>query len=269
MLGNAPRLLAYQPGDSFLHRLDPRTKLLGAAAIAAAVLVAGNPSSMLAAYLLGAVAGLTAAHLLPDLWRVLRPLLVLIALFGVLVTVVTPGKAITHIWILVPTIDGVHLAVRLGLQAILIVYTTSLLTLSTAPLAIAAALEWTFGFLSRVKVPVRDIIAMVAIGLTFVPLLISETQKVIAAQRARGADLGMNALLEDEAMGALLIPLLLANLRRGEELAESMDARLYASGPRTTLHAMHFHRIDLRTAIVALLGLLVVIVLSFLVKGPI
>lgn len=269
MLGNAPRLLAYQPGTSFLHRLDPRTKVLGAAAIAAAVLLAGNPTSMIAAYLLGAVAGLAAYHLLPDLWRVLRPLILLIFLFGFLVVVVTPGHAIAHIWILVPTIDGVHLAIRLGLQAILIVYTTSLLTLTTAPLSIAAALEWSFGFLSRIKVPVRDIIAMVAIGLTFVPLLIAETQKVIAAQRARGADLGMNALLEEEAMGALLIPLLLANLRRGEELAESMDARLYATGPRTTLYAMHFHRDDLRSGIVAALGLLTVIVLAFFIRSPV
>src|SRR5207302_2599861 len=93
--------------------------------------------------------------------------------------------------------------------------------------------------------PIRDVIAMVAIGLTFVPLLIEEAQKVVAAQRARGADLGFYALMDEQAMGALLIPLLLANLRRGEELAESMESRLYGSGPRTTLHHPRLRHTDL------------------------
>lgn len=269
MIGSTPRLLAYRPGESFLHRLDPRTKVLAAGGLVAGALLAGNPTSMVAVYLLGLAAGLSASHLLPDLWRTLRPLIALIIVFGVLVTVVTPGHALAHIWIITPTTDGIHLAVRLGLQAILIVYTTSLLTLSTAPLAIASALEWALGFLARFRLPVRDIIAMVAIGLTFVPLLIAETQKVIAAQRARGADLGMNALLEEESMGALLIPLLLANLRRGEELAESMDARLYATGPRTSLRALHFHRVDLLTGLAIALALVVIILLAFVIPSPI
>jgi energy-coupling factor transport system permease protein len=125
-------------------------------------------------------------------------------------------------------------------------------------------MEWSLAFLTRFKVPVRDIIAMVAIGLTFVPLLIDETQKVIAAQRARGADLGINALLEEESMGALLIPLLLANLRRGAELAESMEARLYNTGPRTTLTENHFTRRDLVAALIVAAVLLAVLLLTIL-----
>lgn len=264
MLDNPPRLLTYRVGETVLHRLDPRTKLFGMAIIVADALMASVPRGMIAAYALGLVAGLAAYELLPALLRVLRPLVVLIALFGVLVTVITPGHAITHIWIMVPTTDGVKLAIRLGLQALLIVYTTSLLTLTTPPLAIADSLQRAFGWLERVRIPIRDIIAMVAIGLTFVPLLIEEAQKVIAAQRARGADLGFNALLDEQAMGALLIPLLLANLRRGEELAESMDARLYGSGVRTSLEQPHFHRIDLVAAVILVLWSIGVGLLSFL-----
>jgi energy-coupling factor transport system permease protein len=234
-------------------------------AIIACVLIASVPAGMIVSYALGAVAGLMAYHLLSSLWRVLRPLLVLIVLFGVLLVFITPGHALAHWGLLVPTRDGVDLAIRLGLQALLIVYTTSLLSLTTPPLAVADALQWTFGWLERFKVPVRDIIAMVAIGLTFVPLLIEETQKVIAAQRARGADLGMNALLDEESMGALLIPLLLANLRRGGELAESMEARLYDTGPRTSLTERHFHRIDLGAALVVALFTLAVALVSFVV----
>ncbi|MDQ2743168.1 MAG: energy-coupling factor transporter transmembrane protein EcfT, partial [Chloroflexota bacterium] len=240
MIGSSPRLLSYEAGDSPLHRLDPRTKLFAMVAIVAGVLIATTPLTIGLAYLLGVLGGLLARHLLPILWRALRPLLVLIVLFGLIIVVVTPGHALIHLWILVPTRDGVQLAIRLGFQSLLIVYSTSLLTLTTPPLAIAGAMEWALGFLSRFKVPVRDIIAMVAIGLTFVPLLIEETQKVIAAQRARGADLGINALLNEDSMGALLIPLLLANLRRGGELAESMEARLYNTGPRTALMERHF-----------------------------
>jgi energy-coupling factor transport system permease protein len=264
VIGSSPRFLSYQAGASILHRLDPRTKLLCAAGIVAAALLANVPWGMIVAYLLGVVAGAMAYHLLPALWRALRPLLILIVLFGFIIVVITPGHALAHIWILVPTRDGVQLAIRLGLQALLIVYTTSLMTLTTPPLAVADALEWLLRPLQRLRLPVRDIIAMVGIGLTFVPLLIEETQKVIAAQRARGADLGMNALLEEESMGALLIPLLLANLRRGDDLAESMEARLYGAGPRTSLVQRRFARLDAAAFAVIVLGLIAVISLSFL-----
>ncbi|GAC1463292.1 MAG: energy-coupling factor transporter transmembrane protein EcfT [Gemmatimonadaceae bacterium] len=244
MIGDTPRFLNYEPGDSILHRLDPRTKLLAAIAVVADALVASVPGGMIVAYLLGALIGVAAYHALPQLWRVLRPLLVLIALFGCLIVVTTPGKALAHFWIIVPTRDGIDLAIRIGLQSLLIIYTTSLMSLTTPPMSVASALHWTFGWMERLKIPIGSIIAMVAIGLTFVPLLIDETQKVIAAQRARGADLGMNAFLDEQAMGALLIPLLLANLRRGSELAESMEARLYDTGPRTSMAEPHFKRLD-------------------------
>jgi energy-coupling factor transport system permease protein len=265
MLGSSPRFLTYQVGTSLLHRLDPRTKLLATVVIVADALLAGTWPAIAVALLMGAVAGLLARDLLPALVRALRPLVVLIVLFGLIIVVVTPGHALAHIAFLVPTRDGVILAIRLGLQALLIVYTTSLLTLTTPPLAVADALEWALGFLSRLRFPIRDVIAMVAIGLTLVPLLIEETQKVIAAQRARGADLGMYALLDEESMGALLIPLLLANLRRGAELAESMEARLYNTGPRTSMRERRFVRIDALTGLVVALFTVVIVCLSFFV----
>lgn len=266
MLGNPVQFLSYQAGHSVLHRLDPRTKLLGAVLVVADVLAASVPWGMLIAYVFGVTLGVVAHSMLSRLWRVLRPLPVLIALFGVLIVITTPGKPLTHFHLLitiVPTRDGLDLAIRLALQVLLIVYTTSLLTLTTPALAIADALFWATGWLERFRVPVRDIVAMVAIGLTFVPLLLEEVQKVIAAQRARGADLSINALLEDESMGALLIPLLLANLRRGAELAESMEARLYNTGPRTSLIQRRFHRIDLTAALVVLGFSAALIVISF------
>src|SRR5947209_10614427 len=110
MIGSTPRLLTYQAGDSFLHRLDPRTKLLCTVAIVGNALIASVPAGMIAAYLIGAIVGLGASHLLPALWRTLRPLIVLIALFGVLVTVITPGKALAHFWIIVPSREGLDLA---------------------------------------------------------------------------------------------------------------------------------------------------------------
>lgn len=263
MIGNVPRFLSYQAGVTILHRLDPRTKLLCAAAIVGDALIASVPFGIALALCFAAGIGLAAADLLPALWRLLRPLLVLIVLFGLIITVITPGHALAHVWLLAPSRDGVDLAIRLGLQAILIVYTTSLLTLSTPPLAVADSLQWSLGWLERFRIPIRDIIAMVGIGLTFVPLLIDEAQKVIAAQRARGADLGMNALLDEHSMGALLIPLLLANLRRGEELAESMEARLYGTGPRTSLSQPRFRDIDAAAAVLVVAVTAAVALVSF------
>jgi energy-coupling factor transport system permease protein len=244
MLGSTPRFLSYQAGESVLHRLDARTKLIGTAAVVAGALAASVPQGMIVMYVLGIIIGVAAAHLLPALWKTLRPLLILLVLFGVLITVVTPGKALAHVWIVVPSHEGLDLAIRLGLQSLLIIYTTSLLTLTTPPLAVANGLEWALSFLEKIRFPIRDVISMVAIGLTFVPLLIEETRKVIMAQRARGADLGMNALMYENAMAALLIPLLLANLRRGEELAESMEARLFGTGERTSIRERAFGRLD-------------------------
>jgi energy-coupling factor transport system permease protein len=263
VLGSTPRFLSYQAGESVLHRLDARTKLIGTAAIVAGALAASVPQGMIVMYALGAVIGATAMHLLPSLWRTLRPLLVLIVLFGILITVITPGKPLGHFWILVPSHEGLDLAIRLGLQSLLIIYTTSLLTLTTPPLAVANGLEWTLGFLEKIRFPIRDVISMVAIGLTFVPLLIEETRKVILAQRARGADLGMNALMDENAMAALLIPLLLANLRRGEELAESMEARLYGSGERTSMRERRFDRIDGIAAAILVCFIAITLLVSF------
>jgi len=267
MITSGPQLLSYQTGNTFLHRLDPRAKLLGAAVIVAGVLLAGTPAAMVAAYALGAVAGLLARPLVPALARTLRPLLVLIIVFGIIITFVTPGHALFRLGPVVFTRDGLDLGVRLGLQAFLIVYATSLLTLTTPPLSLAAAMEWVLGFLRWFKVPVHDIIAMVAIGLTFVPLLIGEVQKVIAAQRARGADLSIMSLMDEDSMGALMIPLLLANLRRGEELADSMEARLYGTGPRSSLIVWRWTRVDTLTSILLLLGLGVILLLSFSALG--
>jgi energy-coupling factor transport system permease protein len=263
MLGSAPRFLSYQAGESPLHRLDARTKLIGTAVIVAGALAASVPQGMIVMYALGAAIGLTAIHLLPALWKTLRPLLILVVLFGVLITIITPGKPLAHVWIVVPSREGLDLAIRLGLQSLLIIYTTSLLTLTTPPLAVAQGLEWTLGFLEKLRFPIRDVISMVAIGLTFVPLLIEETRKVILAQRARGADLGMNALLDENAMAALLIPLLLANLRRGEELAESMDARLFGSGERTSMREDRFERIDAVCAAILVCFIITNLVVSF------
>jgi energy-coupling factor transport system permease protein len=263
MMGSSPRFLTYQVGASVLHRLDPRTKLLAMAVIVADALIAKVPWGMVVAYALGIMVGLMALHLLPALWRALRPLVVLIALFGAIIVVVTPGHALAHIWILVPTRDGLDLAIRLGLQAMLIVYTTSFLTLTTPPLSVASSLQWSLGFLERFRIPIHDVIAMVGIGLTFVPLLIEETQRVISAQRARGAEIGMYSLLDEQSMGALMIPLLLANLRRGDDLAESMESRLYGTGARTSLEQPHFGRIDLMAAGVVGVFTVVVVLLSF------
>lgn len=263
MIDRAPNFLSYQAGESVLHRLDPRTKLLCTATIAADALMASVPQGMVVAYALGAVAGLAALHLLPALWHTLRPLLVLLVLFGILIAIITPGHAFLHVWIIAPSYAGVALAIRLGLQSLLIIYSSSLLTLTTPPLAVAGALEWTLGFLRHLRFPVQDVIAMVAIGLTFVPLLIEETRKVVVAQRARGADLGMASLMDEQALAALLIPLLLANLRRGSELADSMESRLYGTGHRTSLRDWHFQRLDAMAAGVVAIFTAAVVVVSF------
>src|SRR5947209_9827255 len=114
MIGTIPRFLTYEPGDTPLHRLDPRTKLLGTVLLTADALLASVPRGIAVSLVFAASLGLLVRTLLPSLWRLIRPLFVFLILFGLLVVVTTPGHALAHIWILVPTRDGVDLAIRLG-----------------------------------------------------------------------------------------------------------------------------------------------------------
>jgi len=239
--------LQYKPGSTFLHLLDARTKLLATAIAIAGVLITPQPVGYLALLVLLACAT-AAARVGPALfWRAFGLLLIMVVISGVITVIIWPGPAAFHVGPLRISRPGIDVAIRGTVQFFVILYTSALMTMTTAPSALGHAWIWYLNPLRRLRVPVDDIGVMVSLGLAFLPLLQQELQRILLAQRVRGADFRRGPLeVRVRNALALLPPLLVGNLRRAEELAVAMEARGYIPGTsRTILKAGHLGRNDI------------------------
>lgn len=255
--------LQYKPGRTPLHALDARTKLLITAIMIAAVLITPHPVGYLALAVLLVVAT-AAGRVQPALfWRGFGPLLILLLISAVITAIVIPGPVTLRLGPLNFTRTGIDLAWRGGAQLLVILYTSALMTMTTGPSALGNGLLWYMSPLRRLRVPVDEIAVMVSLGLAFLPLLQQELQRILLAQRARGADFRRGSM-ETRAMNALALlpPLLTGNLRRAEELALAMESRGYIPGaPRTLLHGGHVGAADAIAVAFALLCAVVAVIL--------
>jgi len=253
--------LQYAPGDSPLHRLDARSKLLAMLILIAGVIIAAHPLGYVAILLLLAVATVAGRIELARIRRAFGLLLVIIAVGAVLVAILTPGKVVAMLGPFHVTRTGLDLALRGAAQTIVILYTGALMVITTVPTVLGTGLVWYMNPLRRLRVPVDEIAVMVGIGLAFLPLLQQELQRILLAQRARGADF-RRGTLESRLISALNIlpPLLASNLRRAEELAVAMESRGYVPGaPRTLLNAGRFGPADAVALVLALAGAIVAV----------
>lgn len=217
----------YLPGNSWLHRLDARTKLVGTLAYAVFVLVAGGwlGVGVAAAFTLAAV---FAARIGPgSLWRGNRGLLILVVITVGLNILFTPGTPAVHLGPLVLTRQGLTEGTRAGLRLGLIIVQSAVLTATTTPLALTAAAERLLRPAKRWGLPVHELALMSTIALRFIPTLSEEGERIAQAQTARGANLGSRGRDGLRAVVAMLVPLLLSVLRRADELAVAMEARGY------------------------------------------
>lgn len=249
----------YFPGDSLIHRLDPRTKLLATIALIAIVFVAQGFSGFLliAAFILACAAS-TKIHL-KFLIRGLKPILFII-LFTFILNLFfqTGGNTLFKLWFLRVTDQGVRMACFMAARLILLVVSSQLLTLTTSPIALTDGLETLFRPLQKIGFPAHEIAMMMSIALRFIPTLMDEADKIMKAQKARGANFETGSLVaRAKAMVPLLVPLFVGAFRRAEELALAMDARCYRGGAgRTRMKQLKFQKIDLLAAlaVAALLG---------------
>jgi Cobalt transport protein len=174
--------LQYKPGRTLLHLLDARTKLLATAIAIAGVLITPQPVGYLALLVLLACAT-AAARVGPALfWRAFGLLLIMVAISGVITVIIWPGPAAFHVGPLRISRPGIDLAMRGTTQFFVILYTSALMTMTTAPSALGHALIWYLSPLRRLRVPVDDIGVMVSLGLAFLPLLQQELQRILLAQ---------------------------------------------------------------------------------------
>lgn len=237
----------YFPGKSILHRADPRTKILMVLVIMIALFVCSTWFSLLllACLIFGMV--YTAKLRLRMVLKGLKPLIFIIVFTAILNLFMTAGEDI--IWRAGPisiTTEGVAKAILIVVRLILLVVCASLLTYTTSPIQLTDGLERLLSPLKKLHVPVHELAMMMSLALRFIPTLVEETDKIMSAQRARGADFDNGNLLHRaRAMVPILVPLFVSSFRRADELATAMECRLYrGDNGRTRLRQLKFGRDD-------------------------
>ncbi len=230
------------PGNSFLHKADPRIKLVVLVVYMVFALLAQNALSL--ALLLAVTLGLTLVSRIrfSVVLRSLKPVIFVLLFTGAINLFFTTGETPLVEWgILKIYPEGIRTAVFMMVRLVCLVAGSSLLlSYTTSPLALTDAIESLFGPLQKLKVPIHEFAMMMTIALRFIPTLIEETDKIISAQKARGADLEGGGLLKKaKALIPILIPLFVSAFRRADELAEAMECRCYRGGEgRTKLKVM-------------------------------
>ena len=232
----------YFPGDTPAHRLDPRTKIL---LVVFYIVALFNAGSLLTYGIMTAVLAVCvriSRVKLRALVRGLRPVAIIIAFTAVLNLFYTPGNELVRLWIFRITDAGIRNAVSMMLRIMLLIMGTFLLTYTTSPINLTDGLERLLNPLKRLRVPVHELSMMMSIALRFIPTLIEETDKIMSAQKARGADFESGSLIRRaKALIPLLVPLFISAFRRADELAVAMECRCYHGGEgRTKLHVLRF-----------------------------
>lgn len=218
----------YFPGASLLHKMDPRAKILLMIVYVVTLFLAKTA----AAYLFLLVATATVIALtrisLKFYLRGLKPLLFIMAFTAILNMLYSDGEPIFTFWVFSVSWQGIFSAVFMVIRIVMMVLTMSVLTYTTSPLLLTGGLERLMMPLSYLKVPVHDFAMMMTIALRFIPTLLEETEKIMNAQKARGADFESGSLVRRaKAMIPILIPLFVSAFRRAEELAVAMECRCY------------------------------------------
>ena len=233
----------YFPGDTIAHRLDPRTKILLVVLYIVALFCA---NSLLAYGILALVLAVCVrvSHVgLKSLVRGLKPVVFIIVFTGVLNLFFTPGDHTLVEWgVLRITETGARNALFMVLRIMLLIMGTFLMTYTTSPISLTDGLERLLNWMKKLHVPVHELAMIMSIALRFIPTLIEETDKIMSAQKARGADFESGSLIQKaRAMLPILVPLFVSAMRRAEELATAMECRCYHGGEgRTKLHVLQY-----------------------------
>ena len=256
----------YYPADSVIHKLDPRVKLFGTLIYIISLFVfKGLPAFILAAIFLVVLIKLSKvpfSYMVKGLKTI-----VLIMLFAAVFNLfLTPGTKLVSFWIFPITYEGFKNAVVMMVRLIFLIIGTSLMTLTTTPNELTDGLEKALSPLKYIKVPVHEIAMMMSIALRFIPILIEETDKIMKAQMARGADFEHGNLIQKaKNMVPLLVPLFVSAFRRANDLAMAMEARCYRGGEgRTKMKPLHYQKRDRMAYLTLLVYLAAVIGLRIL-----
>lgn len=242
----------YIPGNSVIHRLDPRTKILITLAYMIVLFILNNFYGyifpLMFIVIATALSGISFRYILKGL----KPLVFIISLTFILNSFMIKGRVLYHIGPFDLTYEGLSQGAFMAIRLVLLIVGTSLLTLTTSPILLTDGIERLLTPFKKIGVPAHELAMMMTIALRFIPTLLEETDKIMKAQMARGADFQSGNLLNRaKSLVPLLVPLFISAFRRADDLAMAMEARCYRGGEsRTRMKELKMTSLDLATFVV-------------------
>ena len=252
----------YYPADSGMHRMDPRGKLFATLLYVISLFTVDSIAGFLIASVFLIVFIKLSRVPVGFMVKGLRAIVVIMLITALFNLFLTPGEILVEFWIFTITKEGIASAVKMAIRLTYLILGTSVVTLTTTPNALTDGLEKSMRPLNKLKVPVHEIAMMMSIALRFIPILVEETDKIMKAQIARGADFESGNLIKKaKSMVPLLVPLFISAFRRANDLAMALEARCYHGGSgRTKMQPLMYHKRD-RIAYVVVLVYFAVMVM--------
>ena len=255
------------PGRSVIHRLDPRTKIILATLFIVSVFVANNPVSFLFLTVFTVIMILLSKISLKVIIKGVKPIIFIVIFTALINIFLTKGEGapLFSFWVIEIYTEGIARALMMAFRVILLIVGTSImLTYTTSPISLTDGLESLLSPLKVIKVPVHTFAMMMSIALRFIPTLVEETEKIMNAQKSRGADFTSGSLVQrGKALIPILVPLFVSSFKRAEELATAMECRCYrGDNNRTKLVKLEYKGIDVVFMILFALVLALLISLS-------
>ncbi|MCI9429647.1 MAG: energy-coupling factor transporter transmembrane protein EcfT [Lachnospiraceae bacterium] len=236
----------YYQTESIIHRLDPRVKLVGTILYIISLFLFHNFTGYVAAAVFLVIVIRLSGVPFRYMVKGMKAIVFLLLLTMVFNLFLTPGETLVQFWKLTITKEGLRIAIFMAIRLTFLIIGSSLMTLTTTPNNLTDGMEKLMSPLKRVRVPVHEIAMMMSIALRFIPILMEETDKIMKAQIARGADFESgNMIKKAKALVPLLVPLFVSAFRRANDLAMAMEARCYQGGEgRTKMKPLQYKRRD-------------------------
>ncbi len=261
----------YFPGNSIVHKLDPRMKIILIFLLIVSIFICKNIAGLGAIILFSVILVLISKIPFKTVLKSIKPLVVIILLTAVLNIFYGKGDALVQLGRLKITADGVETAVFMAVRIITLVVISSLLTYTTSPTELTDALERLLKPLKLIKIDVHSIAMTMTIALRFIPTLIEEIEKIMSAQKSRGADLESGSLIHRaKALIPVLIPLFVSAFRRAGELAYAMECRCYHGGEgRTKMKVMKLSARDFLSLAAVIVFMVIIVLMNHFVPSMI
>lgn len=258
----------YYPVNSILHRLDPRVKLFGTLLFIISLFIVNNFLGYVFVTIFLGILIILSKVPLKYILKGLKVIIILLLISVIFNLFLTPGEVMIKFWIFKITDTGIRTAAFLSIRLIYIIVGSSIMTLTTTPNNLTDGFEKALNPLNKIRVPIHEMAMMISIALRFIPILMEETDKIMKAQLARGADFEQgNIIKRAKSLVPILIPLFISSFRRATDLAVAMEARCYKGGEgRTKMKPLKYRLSDVISYIAVIVYFLIIIAGSIVIS---